>query len=113
MLSSSRGSSYHELAESHTFPTIQDDLGSQRGVPVFPNWFITEAAERCGDLPRRTLIGNFELASRLAGRRRPLARARRQRHDAPPLGVMDPLLAGPGVAARFGVAARAHQRDAE
>jgi hypothetical protein len=36
--------------------------GGQGGVPIFPDWFISEPADELGDFPGGTGIGDFELA---------------------------------------------------
>src|SRR5438094_863953 len=86
----------------------------QRRVPILPDRLVAEAANELGDPPRRSFVGDVELAggAQIAvARRGPFARA--QVNDPSPLGAVNVLLSGSGVAARFRMAAGAHQGDAE
>src|SRR6185503_2740262 len=91
-------------------------LRRQRRVPVFPDWLVAEAADERGDFLRRAAVGDVELAGRVGGsfgRRSPFTRAGGQFHDAAAFGLVDFLAARARVAAGFGVAAGAHERNAE
>src|SRR3989442_1163831 len=82
----------------------------QRCVPILPDRFVAQSADALGDLLRRTFVGNVELAGGVDVAR-PFACA--EFHDSSTHGLMQVFFARAGVAARFSVAAGAHQRDAE
>src|SRR5687768_17083229 len=83
-------------------------MGSCEGsIPIFPDGFVADLADRFGDFFRRTFVGDVELA------RGPFARAGSEFHNAAAFGAMKILAAGAGVPARFGMAAGAHGGDAE
>jgi hypothetical protein len=79
--------------------------GGERGIPIFPHWFITKLPNASGDLARRTRIGDIKLSRRAEFGRGPLAGA--QFDDVPPFGVVQVLFARAGISARFGVTAGA------
>lgn len=93
-------------------------LRNKRRVPIFPHGFITEFLEQAGDFLGGTLIRHFELSGGMVISVCPFVNAftsdsGRWREDFSPRGLMKLVAAGPGIAARFGVAAGTHQRDAQ
>src|SRR5437667_10115762 len=82
----------------------------QGRVPILPDRLVTEAADAVGDLLWRTVVGDVELAGRMARAaiaRRPFARA--ELHDPATFSAVQVFLPRASVAAWFGMTAGAHQ----
>src|SRR5947207_15771685 len=82
----------------------------QGRVPILPDRLVTEAADAVGYLLWRTVVGDVELACRVARAaiaRRPFARA--ELHNPAAFGAVQVFLARACVSAGFGVTAGAHQ----
>ena len=88
-------------------------LGTQGCIPIFPDRFVAEAADKIGDFGRRTFVSNVELPGgvRVGAGSGPFASAKFD--DATALSMMKFLFACAGVAPGFGMAAGAHQCNAK